>query len=522
MRARRFVLLVLAGLLATIALVPTFAAALPGRDQGVFLYAGQRILRGEVPYRDVWDHKGPLIYYINALGLLIGGGSVWGVRLLELLSLWLATFVGLMVMEEAFGLTAAALSSFAWVVSLPALIDGGNVTEEYSLPLGFVSLWLAWRMGRNNRVRGHPALLGACMGLNLLIRPNNIGLQLTILAYLILSDLIAGRRRQGRMVALRTVLVAAGVVGVALILFSSASGLGQFYDAYIRYNIYYSTAVPTDRLLSAWRGIRALLPSGLSIVALLAWGRGIIYLAGRKVETRGGPLVVIALVALPVEVLLSSMSGRAYDHYFVLWLPVMAILAAFVLQAVLGFARSRYSSRPRQRAADFVIAVGFVLATGAVPFTRMSPDLLRVLTGGPESDPPLVEYIIRHTSEEDYLLVWGAETTYNFLSGRPSPSRFAYQYPLYSCEYRTPDMVDEFYWGIAERHPMIVDTSSTNLRVPPIDPESREAWNSRYGGCALNYPMDEVTGYLDAEYRLVDEIEPEGWYVYTFRGESPR
>ena len=44
------------------------------RDSGVFIYTGKQVLDGKIPYLDVWDHKGPLLYYINAFGLLLGRG----------------------------------------------------------------------------------------------------------------------------------------------------------------------------------------------------------------------------------------------------------------------------------------------------------------------------------------------------------------------------------------------------------------------------------------------------------------
>ncbi len=52
---------------------------IPNRDSGAFLYIGQRILKGDIPYRDIWDHKPPCIFFINALGLFIGRGAIWGV-----------------------------------------------------------------------------------------------------------------------------------------------------------------------------------------------------------------------------------------------------------------------------------------------------------------------------------------------------------------------------------------------------------------------------------------------------------
>ena len=53
------------------------------RDSGVFHYIGWLITQGKIPYRDVWDHKPPVIFFINALGLLLAGGSRWGVWGLE-------------------------------------------------------------------------------------------------------------------------------------------------------------------------------------------------------------------------------------------------------------------------------------------------------------------------------------------------------------------------------------------------------------------------------------------------------
>ena len=90
------VLLILLSLLVAGVLIPNapMCQGIPGRDSGVFLYMGWQILRGRIPYRDVWDHKPPAIYYIDALGLFVGKGSRWGVWILEYLSLCVAMVLG--------------------------------------------------------------------------------------------------------------------------------------------------------------------------------------------------------------------------------------------------------------------------------------------------------------------------------------------------------------------------------------------------------------------------------------------
>ena len=49
----------------------------PGFDSSVYLYVAEGLLEGELPYRDRWDHKPPLIFLINVVGLLLA--DVWGI-----------------------------------------------------------------------------------------------------------------------------------------------------------------------------------------------------------------------------------------------------------------------------------------------------------------------------------------------------------------------------------------------------------------------------------------------------------
>ena len=59
---------------------------IPNIDYSIFQYVGERIREGQLPYRDVFDHKPPLIFYLDALGLTLGGGSRWGIWALQLIA----------------------------------------------------------------------------------------------------------------------------------------------------------------------------------------------------------------------------------------------------------------------------------------------------------------------------------------------------------------------------------------------------------------------------------------------------
>jgi 4-amino-4-deoxy-L-arabinose transferase-like glycosyltransferase len=88
-----------------------------------------------IRYLDVWDHKPPVIFLINALGLLIGGGSRWGVWLVELGLLFLAALLGFKLIKRYLGALPAIFALFLWLLSLAFIINGGNLTTEYTLAI---------------------------------------------------------------------------------------------------------------------------------------------------------------------------------------------------------------------------------------------------------------------------------------------------------------------------------------------------------------------------------------------------
>jgi hypothetical protein len=142
------------------------------------LTIGQGILEGKTPYVDYFDHKGPLLYFINALGLFMGGErGVWFLEFLLLFvsacfayktaRLWLARF-------SAFFITCALFSL------LGVYFDSGNIPEEYALPLMFISLYSYTRFflkpdseaAADNLRRVEISILGACCGASLLLKVN--------------------------------------------------------------------------------------------------------------------------------------------------------------------------------------------------------------------------------------------------------------------------------------------------------------------------------------------------------------
>ena len=91
----------------------------------MYLYTAARVQEGQIPYRDVWDHKGPGVYYLDAAALRVGRNALWGVWALETVAWLAALLLGFNVLRRAFGLGPAAVGTVAWLSGLVPTLGAG-------------------------------------------------------------------------------------------------------------------------------------------------------------------------------------------------------------------------------------------------------------------------------------------------------------------------------------------------------------------------------------------------------------
>ena len=175
----------LALLCATLALLiattssPLYAANF-WTDTNIYFTIGRGMTRGLMPYRDLFDHKGPLLFMLYALGAAISDTSFIGVFILEALSLAAAVYAGWRTVS-LFGegrLTLLSMPILAAVVCCCTAFTQGGSAEEFALPALAAGVYLALAlMARPGERDGRRALgFGAAAGWVFLIKYTDIGL----------------------------------------------------------------------------------------------------------------------------------------------------------------------------------------------------------------------------------------------------------------------------------------------------------------------------------------------------------
>ena len=103
------------------------------QDSYIFQVIGKYWAEGRIPYLELWDMKGPFIFWINALGYLITGSKI-GVFIIQVISLFISLVFLHQLLNEFFSIKYTFVFTLYSLAHLSYIYEGGNLTEEYLLP----------------------------------------------------------------------------------------------------------------------------------------------------------------------------------------------------------------------------------------------------------------------------------------------------------------------------------------------------------------------------------------------------
>ena len=147
-----------------------------GGDSAHFMTVGMSWLQGKLPYIDLFDHKGPLIYFINMLGFAIAGGKSGIVPIQFVFMCFTVAAVYALSQKALKNPLYGILVVFLTLVALLNNYCDGNLVEEYCLPFLLWSSYglFCWYSGERGEHDYRWAFLyGITMGVCFLTRITN-------------------------------------------------------------------------------------------------------------------------------------------------------------------------------------------------------------------------------------------------------------------------------------------------------------------------------------------------------------
>lgn len=384
---------------------PTF------RDEGIFGYVAQEVLRGYLPLETVFENKGVFFFYEQALALAVGGfGSIASIRLLATLT-GLGSLVALyMLLRDQFdqptALTGTALLGFHW--SLIGLQGNYYATEMYAMPpciLACFWLWRACERGHLGYAAGGGLMLSLAVWTRLTTATFVIAMAIYILLYWQKGNRWLGFVSYG----------AAGILASVpfVLLYAIPGKLQLLHEAYLAASGL--QLVVNDLAGTPMSKLVRILGICFPHMAVLLLALAVIPFAGWWKDRR-----TIYLVCWLCAGLLSFVATAHYlikqTHQFLPWL---CALAAWLMLRIFR------SGETQARLAGLVVACSLTVSSAL-----NLPQYYRLATGDPTvSDTILVSgekvsrWILDSTPPEAEIFVWGVEWEIYFRSQRRSPVR---------------------------------------------------------------------------------------------------
>ena len=319
-------------------------------DTNIYFTIGRGMTQGLMPYTDLFDHKGPLLYMLYALGALVSDTSFFGVFLLEAASL---TAMLMLAYETVrlFGRGALALTAVpvtALVTATCTAFNQGGIAEEFILPALMLAVYVMLRRFEEGAACAHPArlyaLFGAAMGWTFAIKYTDCGLFFG----LALAALLYEWRLRGFFAAFRCGLWS--LVGMALVvapvaLYLALGGaLGACLEVYFYENMFLYAGEPMSLTGHLYNALAYLCTQSMANPVVAAMGMfGCAGFAVRALLRRRKGFLAEA-VAMPLGaglLLLFTYWGEMAHPYYALVFAALMPLALCPLGALAGRVHGR-------------------------------------------------------------------------------------------------------------------------------------------------------------------------------------
>ncbi len=408
-----------------------------GVDSAVFMYIGKMMHSGAIPYKDLFDHKGVILYFIQYLAGFFNDIKI-GIWLLEVLNLTICAYF---MLKTSKLLTQNRVIQFVAVavvcgVCIRKVLQGGNFVEEYALPWISSSLYLFFKWFKCQQTKFIDIMwIGFSFAVVFFLRPNMISLWISLIPVIIVL-LISQKKWSELFKCILWFCVGMAVVcGFLLVYFLITDSLNEMVDLYFRFNLIYTGSESSVKsvLISA---IKLSIYSITMIPTLL-----LTFVSEVKKKNK---IYIYNFVALVISVMMTSMSGRAYRHYGIIFLPFLIVPLIITLEKIFNFVEKRAKIKKKNNGREIVACIA-VIAVTLVGYNLLDRSFG---TAQQREDNFVVDYVTENTQPDDDVLFLGNNCWYYLYSDRSTKNKYFYQTPPINVD---DNIYDAFVAEIKEK-----------------------------------------------------------------------
>ena len=289
-------------------------------DSSIFMLIGKAITMGKNVYTDYFDHKGPILFYLNALGFAVTKTKA-GVFIIQCVLLSLSA-IFMYKTARIFTKTARAIICVVIsVLAFAATVSDGNLSEEYCLLPCLIPIYLSVKFFSKSPDEPHPPkymfIYGVCFAICAFIRINNGIMIGGVVLAAIVTDFVSERFKAALINILYFLLGMAAVAAPVCLFFIIKGTFPDMIFATFTFNFLYAAEGSYEKGAAA---LLELIKWTIPVMALIALS--LIF------AKRLGVKVASLITTVSVFALIPVMMGFGYTHYYTTLIPLITLYAA--------------------------------------------------------------------------------------------------------------------------------------------------------------------------------------------------
>lgn len=386
-------------------------------DSSVFNYVARVIRNGGMPYRDTFDHKGPLLYLINVLGQVIH--SYLGLWLIECVFIFFTFFYAYKIARYFnCGNVKCIMVIIINTLAFSYYFDGGNMSEEYACLFITISLYIFIKFFSEGKVKKTELLIaGISFGAVCLLRINMIPLWIVMcLGVLIIC---IKKKEIGKLfVCVGFFILGIAVVTAPIMLWLAVNdAVVPFIEDYFSFNFLYSSDPSRASLGNIAKALSTLSTGAVTVISCPV----LIYLGIKKKEL----IDWLCLSTLLLSVIVICISGQLYNHYGMILIPIIT----YAFARLFADAKEFRNGIPLLAAGGVMMLILFSSSFLNIGLGLIKP-ILKIESGSFSELNKIAEIIKANSDEDDKISVCGNKNILYLKSDRFSSSIYSYQYPI--------------------------------------------------------------------------------------------
>ena len=393
-----------------------------GIDNQVYRMMAILMKKGFVPYRDFFDHKGILLYFINFLGITISKQN--GIWFLEVLFLS-ASIIGIyLIAKRHLNVIDSCMILACLIHVLFYYFDYGNQPDFYSLFFIICGLYVYtdyFETSKTNCIKLIICGLSfACVSMMKL----NLVFMWLIYSLTVLVKCLVERKIENIWFFLIWFLVGTAIVYIPILVYLLINNsLNAYIECYLLFNSKYTSVA-----------MKAIFDSTMSFVMakrfLISFLSYFLLIFDRKLIKKNIYILIASFITLVLAPFITNMSGMGFKYYgfsliYTYFVPL--ILLFCILDDIIVDRRIR-----------FACSVTVVALLSVLDFTYMNNTLGKIQMFAdkiiknekieiPEQYLKINSYIRSNSKESDGLLVCGNSCYVYELTDRVPNNRYMYQ-----------------------------------------------------------------------------------------------